>query len=574
MPWLPDSKCRLVNQVRVWLPWVFAFTFVNAFAAEVNVLLSEPREMATLEVTGFGLGSVAFGRANAVGNEMLAAIPAYLDVVQTLKQDLAELYRMDRAWGVGMRFTHRGFDIGWFTSRHARWQLAAVANRVDRKVFAPGTCGEIRFVYRLAYTVPAKGEAFSSRLPAALNAVFYLPDDGKACSTWAGMLDRKPDSSWIARPKSLELDIQTARWPSTVRPDLGGHADYILRVFRPEGGRLRPAPLENTPDAERIDRDPAMRRDLLVWVRANAGAVASGIALLPDRFLAKRAVSVTPRGLERPQNRPWTRLLGESELAGLPLAPKLLLRRLDGLTCMGCHQSRSLAGFHIVGEERDPARRVDALGTGVSPHVREDLPRRRAYLEALIANRVPPEARPPAERPRARAGYGEACGLVPDFKDWVCAEGLACLPVDGSDVGQCQPRNLAAGAPCRPGAVDFRKDAIRSSLERACAGDGACEGVGVGFPGGMCATTCEEPGEHGTCGAIALLQPFNDCLARGGLFSDCAAFARPAGLRACGPDDACRPDYICARTADGGAACLPPYFVLQMRVDGHPKRPR
>ena len=553
---------------------VLAFTFVNAVATEVNVLLSDPGEMASLEAAGFGLGNVGFGRAGATGNDKLAAVPAYGDLVETLKGDLSGLYAKDRAWGVGMRFTHRGFDLGWLTSRHARWELAAVANRVDRRVFAPGTCGEIRLVYRLAYTVPAKGGPFSSRLPAALNAVFYLPEDGQGCSTWAGMLARRPDSTWIARPKSVEVDIQTARWPSTVRPDLGGHADYVLRVFRHEGDHLGPSPLENTPDAERIDRDPGLRRELLAWVRANVGAVDSGIPLLPEKFLALRAVSVTPRGLERPGNRPWTRLFKESELAGLALPPKLLLRRLDGLTCMGCHQSRSLAGFHIVGEERDAGRRVDALGTGVSPHVREDLPRRRAYLEALVGKRVPSEARPPAERPRERAGYGEACGLVPDFRAWTCGEGFACLPVDGTEVGQCQPRNLAAGAPCRPGAVDFRKDAIRSSSERACAGGGVCEGVDVGFPGGMCATSCEEPGDHGACGAIALLTPFNDCLARGGLFSECAAFARPAGLRACGPDDPCRPDYLCARTADGGAACLPPYFVLQMRVDGHPKRPR
>lgn len=177
---------------------------------------------------------------------------------------------------------------------------------------------------------------------------------------------------------------------------------------------------------------------------------------------------MTPHGLERPQNRPWTRVFREEELVGLGLPPKRVLRRLDGLTCMGCHQSRSLAGFHVVGEERDPARRVDALGTGLSAHGIEDLPRRKAYLKAILAKRQPSDFRPPAERTRERAGYGEA----------------------------------------------------------------------------------------------------------GGLLSACTAHARPAGLRACGPADPCRPDYLCARTPDGGSACLPPYFVLQMRVDGHPKRPR
>ena len=90
----------------------------------------------------------------------------------------------------------------------------------------------------------------------------------------------------------------------------------------------------------------------------------------------------------------------------------------------------------------------------------------------------------------------------------------------------------------------------------------------------MCAGTCAsetaavEPGA--VCGAIAVLTPFNDCLARGGLFSTCALHARPASLRECGFDNPCRPDYLCARTPSGASACLPPYFVLQMRVDGHP----
>ena len=42
---------------------------------------------------------------------------------------------------------------------------------------------------------------------------------------------------------------------------------------------------------------------------------------------------------------------------------------------------------------------------------------------------------------------------------------------------------------------------------------------------------------------------------------------------------ACRDDYVCAQVAqpsgplfasDSGGACMPPYFLFQMRVDGHP----
>ena len=43
------------------------------------------------------------------------------------------------------------------------------------------------------------------------------------------------------------------------------------------------------------------------------------------------------------------------------------------------------------------------------------------------------------------------------------------------------------------------------------------------------------------------------------------------GLRACSRSAPCRDDYICAGTADPEkGACIPPYFVFQFRVDGHP----
>jgi hypothetical protein len=31
-----------------------------------------------------------------------------------------------------------------------------------------------------------------------------------------------------------------------------------------------------------------------------------------------------------------------------------LLRRLDQLTCLGCHEARSIAGFHLLGEDPLP----------------------------------------------------------------------------------------------------------------------------------------------------------------------------------------------------------------------------
>jgi hypothetical protein len=548
-----------------------ALLLLLAVAAEGGappVAVLEPAKLMDLEARGFAVGAVAFHLRDARSNADLARSRTYQDVVDTLGADLRELYASDKAWGPGMRFTHRGFDLSWLTSPDARWDLVAVMNRVDRRAFLPGTCGELRLIYRLAYTTETKRGAFSSRLPATMNVVFILPDDGASCSRMATSLGAEPPVADLAL-KSVEVNVQTARWPSTVRPDLGGHADYVLRVFHEEGGRLVPAPLENTPDVEKLARDPARKKALAQWIKDHAKEIDLGVAIAPDEVLATRAVSVTPRGLARAANRPWTRLFEGSDL------DKATLRRLDGLSCMGCHQSRSVAGFHVVGAERDPSRTVDALAIPVSPHVEDELARRSRYAIALVRREPVDERRPPAERAAGSlAGtFGDACGLDAAFSSWTCAPTLVCTPVDDDVVGQCMPRQPVAGAACKPGVVDFRSDRIASAKETPCRTGDVCEDVDVGFPGGMCAGSCEgldESAAHARCGGIAILTPFNECLARGELFSTCARHARPAALRACGRADPCRPDYLCAH-GEGGDVCLPPYFVLQMRVDGHPK---
>ena len=87
----------------------------------------------------------------------------------------------------------------------------------------------------------------------------------------------------------------------------------------------------------------------------------------------------------------------------------------------------------------------------------------------------------------------------------------------------------------------------------------------------MCADHCGALPAGAACGVIAVLAPFNACLARRRPFPECLAqHVSPAGLRACDATTPCRDDYICARTPEGRGACIPPYFLFQLRVDGHP----
>jgi hypothetical protein len=182
---------------------------------------------------------------------------------------------------------------------------------------------------------------------------------------------------------------------------------------------------------------------------------------------------------------------------------------------------------------------------------------------------------PFAEHGASAGSYGQACTLGGDasFATWTCPEGLSCSRIEanaGALLGQCLPTTLAVGDPCESGGVSPQPDARRDRMSRveveSCPGM-ICNRSGVGFPGGMCTAACGATGA--ACGSIAILDSFNACLGRGESFLSCIrGNVILAGLRACDAENPCRDDYVCARAAEGGA-CLPPYFVFQLRVDGH-----
>jgi hypothetical protein len=69
---------------------------------------------------------------------------------------------------------------------------------------------------------------------------------------------------------------------------------------------------------------------------------------------------------------------------------------------------------------------------------------------------------------------------------------------------------------------------------------------------------------------------FNACVAASkGRFKTCLdKNTQDSTLRACDLNRPCRDDYVCLATKEtlttGRGACLPPYFLFQFRVDGHP----
>ncbi|MET0351017.1 MAG: hypothetical protein ABW067_14595, partial [Rhizobacter sp.] len=550
-----------------------------------------------------------------VGNDRLQRLAAWKSFTQPLRADIADIARRDRQAGVGVaRYPHRLFDVRWLDSGHAFFELVGVVNRLDRRPFHTSACGETRLVYRLAY----RDGALRSRLPMTVGVELRgdAPDADGSCRDAARRwfapagLDERRLGEWLVssdgplaparlaheRIAQVTVNLQSVRWPSAVRPDLGGHAEYLLRGYRwrADGARYEPHPLENTPDVGRLRREPALQAALGAWLRepANLRALDEGTLRVPERFLATSAVSVAPRGLSRFANRPFTQLFGTQawpSVAGTrtPGSAEGTLRRLDDLTCMGCHQSRSVAGFHLLGEDRAGVTRTfmagNALALPGSPHLQEELARRAVYVDASLSRTVPDPFRPPAESGGARRGFGSACGLNdPAFAGWTCEKGSSCRAhgsaAPGAAVGVCMPDTPAVGAICEPTRVTASADPAKDRALRlpaaGCGPSGVCEATGVGFPGGMCSGPCDPRAPDGTCGRIAILTDFNQCLAARRPFEECLAeHTRPAQLRTCSATQPCREDYICAQSdgqRGGRGACIPPYFLFQMRVDGHP----
>jgi hypothetical protein len=576
----------------------------SAQVGEPVLVATDARAMARLEASGLSIGAAVFGGGDA-RLATFAEDPGWASIRGTLERDLARRLAADPKAGVGMRHPHRAFDVGWLRSAKTRLELVAVANRIDRRAFDrdPARCGELRLVYRLAYATTLEDTSVDSRLPMTVNVVFWQP--GEDCKDvarrWlstpglegAALADAlragplRPELLHARNLKSVEVNLQTLRWPGVIHPSLGGHAEYELRVFRRapgmSTGAFAPSPLENTPDVQAIARSDAKRSELKAWIVANLSAIDEGTALLPDALTTDLAVSVAPRGLARLANRPYSQLLATADLEALPLegharisTAAALVRRLDELTCQGCHETRSIAGFHVVGAPRDPEAVLDTVAVATSAHLQADLPRRRAYVLALAEGRDVDEARPLAGFDEAR-GYGAHCGLGDAaFASWTCETGLGCTRLDDPLLGTCLPADgKRAGDPCELGELrthaDGHRDRVRAAKTEACAAEAVCNVNAMGFPTGMCTAGCGELARGEACGPIVDFTAFNACVGRRRPFPKCIELAaHPVGLRACDERERCRDDYVCARSAwDARGVCLPPYFLFQLRVDGH-----
>lgn len=671
----------MMNQNIRQLALLFLGIFVTFFAharlnprIEDGLAITHPRIVETLSQRASGIG-VGIGyyldptgqMPPGISNRELAKLPAFQPVLASIKAELDAFTKANNKpgdhVGVGVNFENRLFDIRFLSDDRARFALVGIVNRLDKAYQDPLTCGEVRLIYRLAYSVQINGDknkTVTSRLPMTINLILHAksPQSPLSCQEvarrWQSLkvegLTISQAADLIMGPngplapelrdrsliKQLEINLQLARKPAAVRPDFGGNAVYLLKVFKLNSAhQFQEVLLDNQVDRTKSKAffawlfEPQAKRDRL-------RALDQGTIEIPDEFLAKRAYSIAPGGLSRAINHPLYGAITDEEIAKQlkDVASADLMniksvegfkRRLTDVSCTGCHQSRAIGGFHFMGQ--DPYRfteGTDAIvplypGNAVvvpgSGHFFADLARRRQVLEDFVAGRTPNFAIGFSSRPQehvvghsmdgfgAYNGWGAHCyvGNDPSFSQWMCSNGTRCEELHHSSIapgmGVCVSQSgKELGDPTESGDVtllsasDFSDKYTRREKFAMPSGDqyvnspqSANPGEKTGgFPGGSIRLkSCEAPymklHPESRCGALpAATSGFNDCLFQPNVsFKQCLdKYSKGVGLRGCSRENPCRDDYICVESLDANqedaGVCVPPYFLFQFRVDGHP----
>src|SRR5947207_7459955 len=305
-------------------------------ALERGTAIIDPLALRELDRGRFGLTRVLMPERSAnipLTNDRLFALPSMAPVRKSLDDEYERYIANHKAnlpnesIGVGTSFDFQLFDRTLLYSPDTRFVLSGIVNRMDRAYLAEAHCGEIRLIYRLTRTaVPETSDAASPRLPMTLNVVLKAKGDravdgGGAAITCATIAQRwlaagdlsmtgvelaqkltaKDGPLDLVAPENInriETKLQIAHAPKSPVRDF--RTDYLMKVFdyNAQSASFEEAPLENQIDRERLLADETLKRDFKAWLLdpKNFREFDRGTVLIPERFLVKGAVAMTPVG--------------------------------------------------------------------------------------------------------------------------------------------------------------------------------------------------------------------------------------------------------------------------------------
>jgi hypothetical protein len=496
------------------LPGIFAIVLVllcgalparaaQDAALERGTAITDPATLRELGSGRFRLDRMLLPERSAdipLANSALFAVPSMGPVRQAIDGEFDRYVARHGAnlpketIGVGEGFDFQLFDRALLYSAETRFVLAGIVNRMDRTYVAEASCGEIRLIYRLTRMNKAAGDdASPPRLPMTLNVVLKAKGEGspitcpEIANRWlaasiGGTLSVKDGPLDLISHENIdriETNLQIAHAPKSAVRDF--RTDYLLKVFRYDRDArvFAESPMENQIDRARLLADDGLKREFRAWLLdpINLAAFDRGTALVPEKFLANGAIAPTPVGFDPSDLEPEFGLMqGEGAVfseadvvaalkkaveSGVKLqnirSPAGFERRLNDVTCSGCHQTRGIGGFHFPGVDWMADKPSNTTVVPASPHFFGDQIRRRDILVSLRDGKPPDYSRGFASRPQLRGstelagtnyydGWGAHCYVQGkpatsndgSFRDWTCAEGLTCQAAGKiSRIGMC-----------------------------------------------------------------------------------------------------------------------------------------
>jgi mono/diheme cytochrome c family protein len=488
-------------------------------ALERGLAISDPSVLRDLDGGRLGLGRMMSPQRSGnlpLDDAELFALPSMAPVRAAIDREFDryiarhEQSLPNETIGVGDSFAFQLFDRAQLYSAGTRFVLAGIVNRMDRAYVSPESCGEIRLIYRLTrIDAPVIGEnAVSQRLPMTLNLVLKAKGEGARDRSGAAITCREIARRWLAiadvpsgepgleklagkdgpldliserNIEQIETNLQIAHAPKS--PVREFRTDYLLKVFNynSDAGRFEEAPLENQIDRDRILADENLKREFKSWLLdpRHFAELDRGTLLIPEKFLARAAIAPTPVGFDVSELQPeYGMMRGENDKAAFDDNDVVgalkratedgtrlqnirsvagFERRLNDVTCAGCHQTRGIGGFHFPGVDWMAAKPSNTTVVPASPHFFGDQLRRRDILAAFARGAEPDFSRGFSNRPQLRGstelagteyddGWGAHCyqqgAKTADndrsFRNWTCAEGLACqVAGKTSRIGMC-----------------------------------------------------------------------------------------------------------------------------------------